>query len=517
MCDPAKLAFQFGAQGGQGERLNRAQGAAQAVQYLRQDAGIGVVQCDVDLVQVVAHRGDEQFSHRRRNVDGVDVARWCGGGFVDLGEGLRQNQLAVLQQLSTQGVQVQGLDHPGVHAHGRAALAFIAHGVGCDADHGQVGILLAQCLGQLIAIDNRHVDVGEHQVVRPGRPECQCLLTVERHRDHAAQGFELLLDDRLIDGVVFGYQNPQVQWLAGARWPGAVLRVVTAVRQAHRPGDRANVVGIDLPAISAVVGWVGPARYGVDPGASPRLTGREHVHQQCRVVARTHVAGQRTGVYPQPNEPGAKVPGQFRDGCAHVHRGGGWLEFRTVGECAGRAGQLQLQGETAAQPDCTDHVELAVHQFAEPAADGQAQACAGLAAGVAHLIERVEQMHLLGLGNTQSRIADLPLQLAVFAVLFHDPSPQHHPAAVGELDGIAQQVVEDLANAQRIAAQPVGQVGIDAGIQLQAFGLGVCTVGAECGLDHLQRAEVQIVDGHLSGFDLRHIQHVADQLEQGGR
>ncbi|MNN29560.1 hypothetical protein D3C81_1431710 [compost metagenome] len=71
--------------------------------------------------------------------------------------------------------------------------------------------MLAQGLRQFIAIHDRHVDIGQHQVEQSRLPQGKCLLAIGRDHYRAAQRFQLLLDDRRINGVVFGHQDMQVQ------------------------------------------------------------------------------------------------------------------------------------------------------------------------------------------------------------------------------------------------------------------------------------------------------------------
>ena len=74
---------------------------------------------------------------------------------------------------------------------------------------------------------------------------------------------------------------------------------------------------------------------------------------------------------------------------------------------------------------------------------------------------------------------------------------QHHAAVVGELDRVAQQIIQDLPDPQRIALHPVRDRRINASIKLQAFGLSERTVGAQSVFGQLQRAEVLSFNGHL--------------------
>ena len=76
-------------------------------------------------------------------------------------------------------------------------------------------------------------------------------------------------------------------------------------------------------------------------------------------------------------------------------------------------------------------------------------------------------------------------------------------------------MIEDLPQPSGVAVQQVGQARVEAGIQPQAFALGAGGVAVQAVFDQVQGAERRRLEGHLPSVDLRHIQHVADQLEQG--
>ena len=150
-------------------------------------------------------------------------------------------------QFGAQGRQVQRLDQPRLHADSGAAFAFLAKGVGGDADDRQRFILLAQRFGQLVAVHEWHIHIGQHQVVTPGQPLRQGLFAIRRHHHRATQRFELFLDHRRVDHIVFGHQYAQVQLTGFCRARGWAVRVGIVVCQDNCVGNRAHIVGIDGP------------------------------------------------------------------------------------------------------------------------------------------------------------------------------------------------------------------------------------------------------------------------------
>ncbi len=88
---------------------------------------------------------------------------------------------------------------------------------------------------------------------------------------------------------------------------------------------------------------------------------------------------------------------------------------------------------------------------------------------------------------------------------------------LGELDGVADEVGEDLPDPSGVAPQPRGHVRVHAGEQQQRFLPGHGRVGGDGILDQLPGAESFGLQHHLSGLDAGDIEDVADELEQDVR
>ncbi|OIQ87435.1 hypothetical protein GALL_306860 [mine drainage metagenome] len=88
-------------------------------------------------------------------------------------------------------------------------------------------------------------------------------------------------------------------------------------------------------------------------------------------------------------------------------------------------------------------------------------------------------------------------------------------ACMGELDRIAGQVEQHLAQTAGVAAQHVGHGGVDARHQRQVLppGLGGQKLGHA--FDHVGQGEVFFLDAHAPGFDLGKIENVVDDVQQG--
>ena len=87
-------------------------------------------------------------------------------------------------------------------------------------------------------------------------------------------------------------------------------------------------------------------------------------------------------------------------------------------------------------------------------------------------------------------------------------------AALGELDGVVDEVGQDLAEPQRVAQQVLGNRRRDVGQELQP--LVVRLLGGERGdrADDLVEPEVGGLDVELAGLDLGEVEDVVDDAEQ---
>ena len=88
---------------------------------------------------------------------------------------------------------------------------------------------------------------------------------------------------------------------------------------------------------------------------------------------------------------------------------------------------------------------------------------------------------------------------------------------MGELDGIAEQIGEDLLEPQRVAAIALRQ----GGIELDGKGESLLARAEIEQLDHvvdrLAQREGLPLDGQLAGLDLGEIEDIVEDAEQGSR
>ncbi len=112
----------------------------------------------------------------------------------------------------------------GVHAGGEAALLFAAHRIGRHRDDRRAGAAVlglrrAQPARQLVAVHARHVQIGEHRRIAPGRPGRQRLAAVLGGIGGEAEEPELAHQHIAIDRMVVDHQQPRPLVTAGASQP----------------------------------------------------------------------------------------------------------------------------------------------------------------------------------------------------------------------------------------------------------------------------------------------------------
>src|SRR5215510_1320299 len=92
---------------------------------------------------------------------------------------------------------------------------------------------------------------------------------------------------------------------------------------------------------------------------------------------------------------------------------------------------------------------------------------------------------------------------------------QHHLAFLCELDGITDKVDDDLSETNRVAANAIRQIGLNVTAQLQIFLVSARGKQAHCVFESVAEIEVRLVQFDLPCLNLREIEQVIDQREQG--
>ncbi|OEZ48764.1 hypothetical protein DUGA6_63190 [Duganella sp. HH105] len=162
------------------------------------------------------------------------------------------------------------------------------------------------------------------------------------------------------------------------------------------------------------------------------------------------------------------------------------------------------------------HAYRAPHQLHQLFGDRQSQAGAAVLAGggAVGLREGIENARARFAGDADAGIVHFETQADGLRILVHHGHLDRDLAAVGELDGVAQQVEDDLAQPVRIAADGDRDIVGDRQFQADALGLRLWREDVVDIVEQLAEIEMDVFDGQLAGLDLGKIQDVVDDDQQ---
>ena len=189
--------------------------------------------------------------------------------------------------------------------------------------------------------------------------------------------------------------------------------------------------------------------------------------------------------------------------------------------------QRQVEGEGAALPVDAGELDFAAEQHGQLAADGEAQAGAAVFAGGAGvgLLEGLEDEPLLLRRDADAGVLDgegddllgLAEHRVIGAPALRGEIDAHIDVAVGgELDGVGEQVLEDLLEALRVAVHERRQVVGELHVERQVLGLGHVPEVAVDVVAQAGEGDFLDLDGDGAGLDFREIENVVDEVEQVG-
>ena len=179
-------------------------------------------------------------------------------------------------------------------------------------------------------------------------------------------------------------------------------------------------------------------------------------------------------------------------------------------------GQAEREVEGAAGTFAALDPDAAAHQLHQLRGDRQPEAGAAVAArhrGV-RLLERAEDLVELVLRNADAGIADREVQLRVALAPLEHLDADDDLAGVGELDRVADQVHEHLAEPVGIAHEKVGNFGFDVGGELQSLVLGRDRQPPERVCQVVANAEGPMGELELARLDLGEVEDVVDDVQQ---
>ena len=193
-----------------------------------------------------------------------------------------------------------------------------------------------------------------------------------------------------------------------------------------------------------------------------------------------------------------------------------------TGTCSGGCGwspNRAVKAKVLPRPGSLSTRDLPAHQGHQPGGDRQAQPGAAVPPrrrGVL-LLERPEDPLLLVPGDADAGVAHGEPQADL--ALGCRPSPATSTRTttspgVGELDGVAHQVEQDLPQPAGVADQGVGHLRLHVVDQLQPLRVGPHGQGPQGVTDRRPQREVGRVQLELAGLDLGEVEQVVDEAEQ---
>jgi hypothetical protein len=187
-----------------------------------------------------------------------------------------------------------------------------------------------------------------------------------------------------------------------------------------------------------------------------------------------------------------------------------------LGRGFGGHGRVHLEGEDRAFAGPALHPDLASEPLGDVGADGEAEppAAAVLAEVRFDLDEGAEELGLLFGRHAGAGVLDLEAQPrpAVLAGAFRDA--QRDRAFGGELDRVAEEVVEHLLEPDRIGSDPPRQAAVERDDEAQALLPRARMPPVRDLVEKVEEVEVARFDAHLALLDLGEVEQVGEQVHQ---
>ncbi len=524
-------------------------------------SGDGLVQG----LQLFCHVGAEQAQDPLQQFDiVVKTLAYDGFGFQQgfvgcRGRGLGKGWLASLAKLGQQGgdqlFEGNGLAHMLIHAGSQAELAIRFRSIGGHGDDGQVGKLRVgpDLAGGLQPVNIRHLHVDQHGIKRGG------LLQYHGHPVPPAFGqqhpgpfaAQQLAGDLAVEQIVLHHQQGEATQPAGVlgRESGrdvlAMEGLIDGLCQllgSHGFGQQADEgggarlvrLGEHLVAVGGdhddSGGWVLPGLLPDLGGGVQSIHARHapvHQHYVEGTAQSTGLADPADGLGPRVNQLG--LPAELQQGALQqLCRQLAVVDHQNVGgRCQVRAGLLERLGgglcqgdvepEAAATARFTLDPQLCPHQLEQAFADhqpqpGAAEATGGGGFGLGEALE--DALQLVG-ADADAAVGDGHADGDRLLMAGQQCHGDHHLALDGELEGIARQVGEHLLQAHAVTDQVIGQVGVDIEHDLDLF-LALVAVQYDGQVPHQQLdVEGVQIELQLAGLDLRVVENVVEQAQQG--
>ena len=221
-------------------------------------------------------------------------------------------------------------------------------------------------------------------------------------------------------------------------------------------------------------------------------------------------AGARLG---EPRADGRRLERRIGDDeGARPIEGGRPRLHRSKGLDACAFGQPDREGEDRPAARIVGERQLAAHEADQPAGDREPEPCAFEAAGVraVALLETVEDRRPAIRRDARPGVDHREPRRVPFAALDGDADA----ALIGELDRVAGEIGENLAQAQAIRADEARRGGADRGGDFDAFALRARREQLDHALDQLHEIDRLDDEVEMARLDLGEIEDFVDERDQ---
>ena len=178
--------------------------------------------------------------------------------------------------------------------------------------------------------------------------------------------------------------------------------------------------------------------------------------------------------------------------------------------------EARFEEERASLSDGAHDPELAAHQGNELPADRKPEPRAAMLACRRRvgLREWSKDAFHPCFGNALAGVGHPDFEIDVPGTSVADANSDDDLALLGELEGVAEEIGDDLPQAERVTADFRRDFGSDMGDELDALGLSRRSVVHGDFLGHRNHVEWHGFESHFAGIDFREVEQVVDDREE---
>jgi hypothetical protein len=162
---------------------------------------------------------------------------------------------------------------------------------------------------------------------------------------------------------------------------------------------------------------------------------------------------------------------------------------------------------------------LAAHEFDQLFGDGEAESGSAVFAGgrAVDLGEGLEEVGQGFLWDSEAGVAHGEQEGDVVGGVVGAGHLDDDLALIGELEGVDDEVGQDLAKTARVPAESVGHISFNEGYQFDVFGLGAVGEDFDGGIERVAQVKIEVFEVEFTGFEFGEVEDIVDDGEQGFR